>query len=61
MRGKTTVAIIWLELCKISTVSLCVVMFKIQTRYLRGISHTPYHLYHFIHVRICGLRSGIVS
>ena len=38
--GKTAVAIFWLG---ISTVSLGVVKFKIQTRYLANISHTRYH------------------
>ena len=41
--GKTTVAIFWLEICNISTVSLRAVKFKIQTRYLANIRHTVYH------------------
>jgi len=59
--GKTAVAIFWLGLSNISTVSLGVFKFKIQTRYLANISHTRYHWYHFLHVGIYGLRFRFLS
>jgi len=41
--GKTAVVIFWLALCNISTVTLHVFKFKIQTRYLPFTYNTPYH------------------
>jgi len=41
--GKTVVVIFWLGLCNISTVTLRVVKFKIQTRYLPFTNQKPYH------------------
>ena len=59
--GKTAVVIFWLGLCNISTVTLRVVKFNIQTRYLTFKYRTPYHWYHFLPVGICGLQSGFLS
>jgi len=52
--GKRSVAIFWLGLCNVSTVSLSVVMFKIQIRYLAFTNHTTYHWYHFLRMGIYG-------
>jgi len=41
--GKSPVVIFWLALCNISTVTLRVFKFEIQTRYLALTNHTPYH------------------
>jgi len=41
--GKTAVFIFWLRFCNISTVTVRVVKFKIQTRYLPFTYNTPYH------------------